>query len=383
MKWIPKAPISHYRLFMRETSTWRSIPPTDLVAGCVLAVLGVAEGAAGLTGTPDNWYAVVCVPLAMLGVVLRRARPLTAVIVFAAATLSQAALGSDLPGGWSEGLALPVIIYALGAHLGLRDGLCLAGAAIVGQSATIVLAGDPRPGNFVFALTVSAVAWLAGRGMRLATERGDLLAERRLAQERARIARELHDVVAHHVTAIVVQSSAERRDLPPGNPAASVLADVERRGRETLTELRRLLGVLRLDDDRAVPLAPQPRLADLPRLVRSMSEQGLEVTWQATGDPVPIDDGTELAIYRVVQESLTNAGKHAGEPHADVMLTWRPGQVEVEVRSHGQQARRHLPGSGFGLRAMADRVQACGGEFSARRTPEGFRVHARLPVAAA
>jgi signal transduction histidine kinase len=354
---------------------------SDLGFAVALTVLGLVEALAGWTGEAEPWWHLWTVPWAMSAVAVRRAQPWLAVAMLTFAMTTQAALGSDLPGGWSEGVATVVVVYSFGAHRALRPGLALLAAAALGQGTVILLAGDARVGNFVYLATVLVVAWLAGRGRRLAFERSELIAERRVSQERARIARELHDVVAHHVSAIVVQTGAERRSLPDG-AAADVLADVERRGRETLTELRRLLGVLRLDDATAAPLAPQPRLADLPHLVRQMGDQGLDVSWEATGAPASIDEGMELTIYRVVQESLTNAGKHAGEPSVSVRLHWLPRQVQVEILSRGEATRRHVPGSGFGLRAMAERVHAYGGEFSARRTSEGFLVRALLPVEA-
>lgn len=353
----------------------------DLVTGVLLAVLGTAEAAWGLTGPAEAWYVVATVPLATLPVVVRRAAPSVALALVLVTLTLQAAVGAQAPGGLAEGIALVLVVYSTASNSSLRTALVYLAVALVGQAVVIVVSGEARPGNFVYAATVVVAAWLAGRGTRIATERSELLAERRVAQERARIARELHDVVSHHVSAIVVQAAAEGRALPPGSDTARLLGDVERRGRETLNELRRLLGVLRLDDEGGAPLAPQPGLADLPRLVDAMADQGLDVTWSSSGDAVPVGEGLELAIYRVVQESLTNAGRHAGEPRADVALRWRPEHVEVEVLTLGEAAHpRHVPGSGFGLRAMADRIQAYGGELTARRTTEGFRVHALFPV---
>ena len=193
------------------------------------------------------------------------------------------------------------------------------------------------------------------------------------------MARELHDVVTHALSAIVIQASAERRGLAPGTPTAGVLHTIEDQGRETLRELRRLLGVLTLDAPADAPLAPQPGLDDLPRLVESARHHGLDVTLTSAGTPGQLGPGAELALYRVVQEALTNAGKHAGGRHAEVSLTWRDDEIAVEVLSHGRRGRR-LPGSGFGLRSMAERVQAYGGVLNTRPTSEGFRVMALLPL---
>ena len=248
----------------------------------------------------------------------------------------------------------------------------------------VVGLGDgARAGNFVYASSVVVLAWLSGRAVALARERATLLADHRRSQERSLMARELHDVVTHAMSAIVIQASAERRSLAPGSDTAGVLHSIEDQGREALRELRRLLGVLTLDEAGGAPLSPQPGLADLPRLVESARHHGLDVTLRTSGTPGQLGPGAELALYRVVQEALTNAGKHAGRHHAEVSLAWRGDEVEVEVVSHGRSGRgRRLPGSGFGPRSMAERVQAYGGVLNARPTNEGFRVLAQLPPGA-
>jgi len=225
------------------------------------------------------------------------------------------------------------------------------------------------------------VAWLAGRGVRLAEERSALLAERRTGQERGRIARELHDVVAHNVSAIVIQAAAERRDFPADSSAARVLADIERHGRDTLGELRRLLGVLRAESE-DVPLAPQPGLADLPDLIDSVRARGVEAHLEVEGVPAGVGDGLGLAAYRVVQESLTNADKHARGSRAAVRLAWAPDALRLTIRTDGgpHDPVPAAPGAGYGLRSMADRVRAYGGEFKAGPDVDGFEVRASFPL---
>jgi signal transduction histidine kinase len=353
----------------------------DALVAVVLTGLGLVEALLGLTAPLTGWLPVALAPVVTLPVAVRGSAPGPALLVLVAAELGQSVAGSDLPGGLSEAVALALVLYAVGSRLPLRASLLWLAVGAVGVGAAIAAGDDPHTGNFVFAATVVLGAWAAGRVVRLAHERSGLLAEHRAQQERNRIARELHDVVSHNLTAIVVQAAAAQRGLDPADPSAPVLAGVEQHGRETLQELRRLLGLLRVDENDAglVPLAPQPGLADLPRLLASARADGLEVSWTSTGAPHPVGSGLELAIYRVVQESLTNVRKHASDREARVSLTWREDRVHVEVVSGGHHLRG-LPGAGFGLRSMAERVQAYGGELTARRTPDGFRVHAALPV---
>jgi signal transduction histidine kinase len=255
----------------------------------------------------------------------------------------------------------------------------LLAAILAGLAVVIAIGEDPHPANFVYMATVVAAAWSAGLALRMAEERSTILAERRALQERARIAGELHDVVSHNVSAIVVQAGAERRDQPPDSEAARTLAAIEAHGRQTLTELRRLLGVLHVAADSA-PLAPQPGIADIPDLVHAVTATGLGVRLASEGQPRPVGEGVSLTAYRVVQEALTNVRKHSGADEATVTLRWAPGEVQVEVLDHGQRRRRLLPGSGFGLRAMTERVATYGGTVCAGAVPGGFRVLATLPL---
>jgi signal transduction histidine kinase len=371
---MPAAPGSQYGHRVRARP-----PRLDVILAGLLTVLGVVEATWGLTGDREPWYVVLSVPVVTAPVAVRRLMPVTAVAVMSTGLALQSLLGSSLPGGFSEAVALVLVVYAVGAVLDLRRSVAVVLLIAAVQVAVIVIEGDARAGNFVYALTVVAVAWLAGRGVRLADERSRLLAERRAVQERSRIARELHDVVSHHVTAMVVQAGAERRDHPDGSGTAQVLETIEQQGRETLRELRRLLGLLRMDGD-GPPLAPQPGLGDLAALLDAARSSGLDVSLTTTGDPVSTGDGVGLAVYRVVQECLTNVRKHAAAPRAEVRLRWQPGTLSVDVLSPGPRQGRILPGSGLGLTAMAERVQAYGGTLTTGITDQGFRVQASLPL---
>jgi signal transduction histidine kinase len=352
----------------------------DVASAAALTVLGIAEAVIGSTGAPEPWYVVATVPLVTVPVAARTRRPVAALLVLLAGLLAQALLGSDLGGGFTESVALVLVLYSAGARLHRKVALAALILAEVAVVLVITVGESPRAGNFVFGCTVVLVAWLAGRGVHLAEERSHLLSENRALQERSRIAGELHDVVSHNVTAMVIQAGARRREVVADGPEDLVLADIERRGRETLTELRRLLGLLRVEGADNAPLAPQPGLADLPHLVRASREAGLDVTFVTLGEPGRLGDGLELTIFRIVQEALTNAGKHAEDARVDVRLDCRSGRVGVEIVSRGGVRHHRVPGSGFGLRAMADRVHAYGGRLTAAPTDQGFRVHADIPL---
>src|SRR6478752_3057331 len=264
-------------------------PRIDVALALVLTATGVAEAVLGLTGSPEPWYVVITVPLTTLPVIARRTRTVPAVGVFASALLLQALLGSDLPGGLTEAAVLVLMVYAVGAHTASPTTYVLLVAVLLVLALVIGVGPDPHPANFVYMATVVVAAWVAGLVVRMTEERSQLLGERRALQERARIAGELHDVVSHNVSAMVIQAAAERRDQAAESPAAHTLADIERHGRQTLTELRRLLGVLRVDD--GAPLSPQPGIGDLDQLVTASSRRDVQVELRVAGEPRPLGAG--------------------------------------------------------------------------------------------
>jgi signal transduction histidine kinase len=227
------------------------------------------------------------------------------------------------------------------------------------------------------------------RARRLEHEREERAAQA-VAAERLRIARELHDVVAHSMSVIAVQSGVGNHviDSQPAE-AKRALAAIETTSRAALVEMRRLLGVLRPDGDDPSALTPTPGLADLPDLVGQVSGAGVHVKLAVLGDRRPLAPGVDLSAYRIVQEALTNVIKHGGAA-ADVTLAYGPREVSVEVvnsaggRPGGPAGRPAWPGAlvdGHGLVGMRERVAVFGGEFAAGRLPGGgFRVAARLPA---
>jgi signal transduction histidine kinase len=203
------------------------------------------------------------------------------------------------------------------------------------------------------------------------------------AEERARIARELHDVLSHSVSVMVVQAGAERMALGSGRaPPAEALEAIEKTGRQALAEMRRLLGLLRTGDE-PPDHEPQPTVAELDRLASQVREAGLPVELVIQGEPVSLPPGVAVSAYRIVQEALTNVMKHAGPASARVVVRYAAHELELEVADDGRGSS-NSDGAGHGLVGMRERVALYGGHLDAgSRNGGGFVVRARLPLAAA
>jgi signal transduction histidine kinase len=271
------------------------------------------------------------------------------------------------------------------------------GLAIVVVSMLIVVHYIPghQPVNWYVFITLRYVAaWVAGyalhqrseqveaaevRAARAESER-EAAARVAVAEERSRIARELHDIVAHAVSVMVLQVGAVRHKLPEAMADdRDALRRVERAGRTALAEMRRLLAAMRPDGDEA-ELVPQPGLDGLNSLLAEVGRAGLPVELHLEGQPYPLPRGLDLSAYRIVQEGLTNALKHAHASDADVIVRYRPDEVEIEVRDNGNGIVAN-DGMGHGLVGIRERVKIYGGEMSARAEPEGgFVLSTRLPV---
>jgi signal transduction histidine kinase len=242
---------------------------------------------------------------------------------------------------------------------------------------------DLRPGEIIpYCLLLFAV-WLLASSWRSREEHADELEEQArsaVAQERTRIARELHDVIAHCVSVMTVQAGGARLllDEEPQSARESLLA-VEETGRQTLAEMRRLLGILRRD--MAAPgLAPQPGLAELDALLARCRQAGLPVELRVEGARAALAPGIDLAAYRVVQEALTNAIKHAGPARAQVTVRYEPGALALEIADDGRAMSKN-GGHGHGLVGMRERVGLYGGDVNAGpRTGGGYAVRVRLPL---
>lgn len=226
-------------------------------------------------------------------------------------------------------------------------------------------------------------AELARRAEQLAAEREER-ARQAVVEERVRIARELHDVVAHHVSVMGVQAGAARRILAADpERATEALASIEGSGRLAVSELQKLVGFLRSRDEADLPTGPQPTLDDLDALIEQTAAAGLPVERRVIGRPRPIPDSVALSVYRIVQESLTNALKHAGSVPTHVVLTFTRDTLEVEVVNR-RGTHPASPGGGRGLVGMRERVAMLGGAFSSGMTGDGgYRVAASLPTGTA
>ncbi|MFE2044374.1 sensor histidine kinase [Streptomyces sp. NPDC059477] len=296
----------------------------------------------------------------------------------------------------THGMSIAVLVALYGvARTAGRSTLAWCFALAVGSSAVRSAAGDDPLMSVVsdilgMALIVFIALWV--RQWRRQTElTRRLLAENAVAAERRRIARELHDVVAHHITTMFLMSGGARSVLDH-DPAASrdALITLEASAREALGEMRTLLGVLRSDDAPEAPSEPQPGIADIERLVETVTAGGLPVKLQVNGapPPVPVPATVGLTLYRVVQEALTNTRKHAGGTGATVLLEYRPDDVTVSVTDDGRPSGRtpgrrgsSLAGGGYGLLGMRERVAVHGGSMEAGpRAEGGFLVTATLPL---
>jgi signal transduction histidine kinase len=233
------------------------------------------------------------------------------------------------------------------------------------------------PGIFgiAFGARTKSLRAAEARSRQLELERREAIAD-----ERARIARELHDVIAHSVSVMTVQAGAaeEMLKVDPARAVEPVRA-VQETGRQALVEMKRLVGVLREGDDE-IGLAPQPGIGDVERLVEQMREAGLDVQLEVQGTPRPMPIGVDLSAYRVIQEGLTNSLKHGGGAPAAVTLRFEDDTLAVEVTDRGRAARR-TNGGGHGLVGMRERVGIFGGTFEAGpQDGGGFAVRALLPL---
>jgi len=360
-----------------------------------VAIEVAVEVASDETGELSRWIAAPAMALAILVLLARRTAPFAAPVALwlIAATLSllDGSLVVDSAGLYVAGLAAA---FMLGS---LRDGgQARVGLAVVTFCAAVLMSNNPdrAAGEVVLVPAIFAVAWLAGytqRGRVMQAEEAEqraAYAEREreaaarlaVAEERARIARELHDVIAHAMSVMVLQIGAVRHRLPPALAEdADALQGVEETGRSALGEMRRLLGALRRDDEEP-DLAPQPGLGSLDALLDHVRAAGLPVRLKVRGEPVAVPDALDLSAYRIVQEGLTNALKHARASLAEVIISYDADELQIEVRDDGQGASQG-DGLGHGLIGIGERVKIYGGDMTATRANGGgFVLSTRLPL---
>ena len=381
----------------RVQGTGDAVLAAFLAATSVLPVLAVGD----LSWGHPKALGVALGLLSTVPVAWRARRPLTAfaIVLFA----NGACIYAAVPNGaaFQPFVALTLTAYSVGSRAEGRRALWVPPVLVVASVPVFVAARlhGQDSGNIIPSLVWLVAAWAVGRVVRSwrhknaaleaanreLEEQRELQAQAAVAVERGRIARELHDVVAHNVSMIVVQAGAAARVLHGEQPdVRNALEVIAASGRETVDEMRTLLGVLRSDDGPAA-LKPQPGLADLEQLVSGVREAGLPVTLRIEGAPRPLPPTLDLSAFRIVQEALTNTLKHAGPARAEVTVRYEDGLVTLEIADTG-----HGPdggpitgrGTGHGLVGMRERAAMLGGELEAARADRGgFTVRARLPVA--
>ena len=356
-----------------------------LVLG-VLVLLDVLTSSGYLTGS--EWVYVPVALLMTLPLAWRRRRPLAVVLVVMGAFAAQSLILDPTPTPDVELVPAVIAVYSVGADA--DRWLSVAGLSI-SLAAGLIWLGI---GDFLLPTVLFGGAWFAGRLVQKRQLYAQAFAERArvlelerdanarvaAAEERVRIAREMHDAVGHSVSVMVVQAGAERLALGDERPATrEALLAIERTGREALAEMSRLLDILRKDGE-GLSLAPRPSLAQIDALVQTVRDAGVPVTLSVEGKPTELPPGVDVSAYRIVQEALTNVVKHAGPATATVVVRYGRRAVDVEVTDDG---RGSVNGStnGHGLVGMRERIELHGGTLEAGgRSTGGFAVKARLPL---
>jgi signal transduction histidine kinase len=343
----------------------------------------------------NRWATGLLAPLWALPLLLRRRFPIgapTAALLAIAATVAIDPKGNnDLNFPFFCALGA---VFCYGGIVERRKAYAGYGISIAVVAFVSSVLPNKGVGDYIWPLVLFTAVWTAGfflssRSQQIAEAAARAEAAERareeearaaVAEERARIARELHDVVGHSVSVMTVQAAAARRLLlPEQEREREALLVVEQTGREALAEMRRLVGVLRRPEE-APALAPQPSLQHVDKLVAQTREAGLPVELRIEGEPVPLPAGVDLTAYRLVQEGLTNAVKHARADHAEVLVRYADGDVEITVSDDGRGGGDG-DGSGHGLVGMRERVSVYGGDLEAGpRNGGGFVLRARLPV---
>jgi signal transduction histidine kinase len=375
----------------------RRLPPFagDALVALALGIAGAVEVATIHDAAGPSWANLAGVLLISATVGVRRVWPLAAAAVWLATVLGMIAAGGTPVTFSSPFLSLFLIPYATGSRLELRPALATLAMTWVGVGAAWLDDPDPVFGDLFFPGMFATVFWIAGRVVRSrfqltaelheaavrAAEDREAESARAVADERRRIAREMHDVVAHSVSMMVVQAGGARRILDR-DPARAVAAAelIERTGRAALAEMRALLGVLHAEEH--PDYAPQPTLHDLDGLVERARGAGVPVELVVDGERRALPAGLDLTAYRVVQEALTNVVKHSGGAPTEVSVHYRADAVEVRIADRGSgTSDARLGSTGHGLVGMRERVRMYGGELHAgRRRGGGFEVRVRLPL---
>ncbi|WP_448626696.1 sensor histidine kinase [Geodermatophilus sp. URMC 64] len=361
-------------------------PRTDVAVAAALLAAGLAE-VWFLPGGGSPWWGSAAVATATVPLAWRRRAPLT-VAVAVALGIGVAAPASALV----QFLAVLVAAFGVAAYAPFRSAVLGLTAILLAQTTAILVGPDSSVANVAYAVGLYGGAWLAGLAVRRRATQADTLralarqlreeqetlAGMVVAAERSRIARELHDVIAHSVSVMVVQAGAAEQ-LLSSDPARArrALEAVQDTGAQAAAELRRLLGVLRAGPDDE-GLTPAPGLADVPRLLDRLRLAGLDVEHRTEGTARPLPPGVDLAAYRVVQEAATNVLKHAAASRVTVTVRHTAADVTVTVQDDGR-ARPQGAVGGHGLVGLRERCVLYGGVLRVDAGPAGFTVEACLP----
>ena len=389
---------------------WQAADRVAAVAYGVAATMLLAKHAHGILGLAGAVIGVLAVAWPITG---RRRSPLGA---FALEVAAVAALALWQPRSVAAGLVpLGYVLYAVAARCRPRAGVLALAVALAAAGATALPDFRHLGAAALFSplyITIAAIGYAVGMHRRYTDQllRGQAQlaraqvdqAQRELTEQRITIAREVHDVVAHHMSVITVQAGYggllldEAADARAATRARDALAVIETTGRQALDEMRRLVGVLRAEDaaacadfgPAATDLAPAPGLSDLPRLLGQGSHAGIAVELTTAGPARPLPSGEDLAAYRIIQEALTNVVRHSGAAAARVHLDYGADQLMIDVIDEGPAsgqapAPADLPHHGRGLAGMRERAELYGGDLRAAPTGRGgFQVTARLPLTA-
>lgn len=362
----------------------RSVP-LDVALAVVLTVLALASVAVE-TGGHVYWLAYVLAGLAFVPVALRQLWPLTMTVVMGAAQVATLLLG--YPDSPSSGVGLIIGLFSVALLRSWPAAVIALGTALAVLAVNFtVLVGDVNRWPLFGSSAVQALtAFGLGLGTRRWSHRMERLAEeasRAVADERIRIAHELHDVVAHHMSVISLQAGVAEYVVDSDRAAArEALMIVGDTSRSALGEMRRLLAVLRVDEPGATQ--PQPGLSELDGLLDRLRASGLPVSLAVTGTQRPLPPGADLCAYRVAQESLTNVLKHAGPASAGVDLDYGEHTLTVKITDNGRGAKVRSAGASRGIIGMQERAELYGGVLTAGPRPTGgFAVVLRLPYSEA
>ncbi|WP_181802055.1 sensor histidine kinase [Streptomyces shenzhenensis] len=371
----------------------------DVLPAVPLVLIATAATAVGKSGWHDpRWLEVPWAALSCLPLIVRSRWPLGVTLVTLALDLTLMAVAPHTATTPAASLVALYTLATLGSRrtawtVGLAAAVAITGVYAATHQESVVAGVSLLRFDFAIAATALGRAVRSRRDhlaeARARAERAERLQEeearRRVTEERVRIARDLHDVVAHHITLVNAQAGVAHH-LMRANPeqAYAALAHIKDNSRAALDELRATVGLLRQPDDAPSSRAPIPCLADLDSLADGFHASGLSVWVARTGTPSPLAPATELTAYRIIQEALTNTHKHASTTRADVVLDYGAHGLRVTVTDDGRPGAAKGSGTGHGLIGMQERAAAIGGTVSSGPRPEGgFRVVAELPVSLA